>query len=199
MLQSPGGTQPFTFLTMTPGPSWSASGGGLWPSPLWVMRRTRRSDILFWCLLGSLASSSQSVLGKFVGGFCALVGVFTITLPIPIVVNSFAGFYKNTLMRNEVNSKKRERLKSERHKWRRELQESVTRGGITSEEVNKIIRILSTIFTRYPQLTDLVFAPSVVYFDILIHIQWSHSPRLILGGNWASEESQQRYDGGRHH
>ena len=74
-------------------------------------------------------------------------------------------------MRNEVNSKKRERLKSERHKWRRELQESVTRGGITSEEVNKIIRILSTIFTRYPQLTDLVFAPSVVYFDILIHIQ----------------------------
>ena len=164
---------------------------GLWGEP--------KGQTPFRRLLDSLDSSSQSVLGKFVGGFCALVGVFTITLPIPIVVNSFAGFYKNTLMRNEVNSKKRERLKSERHKWRRELQESVTRGGITSEEVNKIIRILSTIFTRYPQLTDLVFAPSVVYFDILIHIQWSHSPRLILGGNWASEESQQRYDGGRHH
>ena len=26
----------------------------------------------------------QSVLGKFFGSFCALVGVFTITLPIPI-------------------------------------------------------------------------------------------------------------------
>ena len=77
----------------------------------------------------------QSVLGKFVGGFCALVGVFTITLPIPIVVNSFAGFYKNTLMRNEVNSKKRERLMSERHKWRKELQELVTRGEITQQEV----------------------------------------------------------------
>ena len=74
-----------------------------------------------------------------VGSFCALVGVFTITLPIPIVVNSFAGFYKNTLMRNEVNSKKRERLKSERHKWRQELHESVTSGEISPEEVREII------------------------------------------------------------
>ena len=129
---------------------------GLWGEP--------KGQTPFRRLLDSLDSSSQSVLGKFVGGFCALVGVFTITLPIPIVVNSFAGFYKNTLMRNEVNSKKRERLKSERHKWRKELQESVTRGGISSEEVNKIIRILSTIFTRYPQLTDLVFAPPCCIF-----------------------------------
>ena len=37
-------------------------------------------------------------MGKFVGGFCALIGVFTITLPIPIVVNSFAG--RVVLVRN---------------------------------------------------------------------------------------------------
>ena len=139
---------------------------GLWGEP--------KGQTPFWRLLDSQASSSQSVLGKFVGGFCALVGVFTITLPIPIVVNSFAGFYKNTLMRNEVNSKKRERLKSERHKWRKELQESVTRGGISSEEVNKIIRILSTIFTRYPQLTDLVFAP-LLYILISWFISSDHT------------------------
>ena len=35
-------------------------------------------------------------------GFCALSGVFCLTLPIPIIVNSFAGFYKNRLWRNEV-------------------------------------------------------------------------------------------------
>ena len=102
------------------------------------MKQTQRlGRHLYKCLGDIFCLSSQSVLGKFVGGFCALVGVFTITLPIPIVVNSFAGFYKNTLMRNEVNSKKRERLKSERHKWRKELQESVSRGEISSEEVNK--------------------------------------------------------------
>ena len=41
-------------------------------------------------------------MGKVFGGLCAILGVFTLTLPIPIVVNSFAGFYKNRLWRNEV-------------------------------------------------------------------------------------------------
>ena len=40
--------------------------------------------------------------GKLIGGFCALSGVFILTLPIPIVVNSFASFYKNRLWRTEV-------------------------------------------------------------------------------------------------
>ena len=33
-------------------------------------------------------------MGKFVCGMCALCGVFIITLPIPIVVSSFAMCYK---------------------------------------------------------------------------------------------------------
>ena len=56
----------------------------------------------------------QTFLGKIFGGFCALVGVFTLTLPIPIVVNSFAGFYKNRLWRNEVAQKKKERIQSQK-------------------------------------------------------------------------------------
>ena len=39
----------------------------------------------------------------FSGGLCALCGIFILTLPIPIVVNSFASYYKNRLWRNEVN------------------------------------------------------------------------------------------------
>ena len=49
------------------------------------------------------------VAGKLIGGVCALSGTFILTLPIPIVVNSFAGYYKNRLWRNEVAQKKRER------------------------------------------------------------------------------------------
>ena len=45
------------------------------------------------------------------GGLCALGGVFILTLPIPIVVNSFASYYKNRLWRNEVAYKKRQRAK----------------------------------------------------------------------------------------
>ena len=37
-------------------------------------------------LLGNL---NNEILGKLVGGFCALSGVFILTLPIPIVVNRY--------------------------------------------------------------------------------------------------------------
>ena len=48
---------------------------------------------------------------SILGGLCALGGVFILTLPIPIVVNSFASYYKNRLWRNEVAYKKRQRAK----------------------------------------------------------------------------------------
>ena len=34
---------------------------------------------------------------QMVGGLCALLGVFILTLPLPIVVNSFSTIYKNRL------------------------------------------------------------------------------------------------------
>ena len=75
------------------------------------------------------------MLGKFVGGLTALVGVFTITLPIPIVVNSFAGFYKNRLWRNEVALKKRQRVQKEREIIKKETQERLIRGELDVNEV----------------------------------------------------------------
>ena len=53
----------------------------------------------------------RTFLGKFIGGMCALSGIFILTLPIPIVVNSFGNFYKNRLWRSEVELKKKERMK----------------------------------------------------------------------------------------
>ena len=65
----------------------------------------------------------KTFLGRLIGGFCALTGIFILTLPIPIVVNSFASFYRNRLWRNEVEQKKKERtlqiaadLKQGRHR-----------------------------------------------------------------------------------
>ena len=52
----------------------------------------------------------ETFMGKVVGGLCALAGIFILTLPIPIVVNSFASFYKNRLWRNEVAHKRAEKL-----------------------------------------------------------------------------------------
>ena len=56
--------------------------------------------------VGYGTQTPQSIAGKAIGGFCAIVGVFILTLPVPIVVNSFASYYKNRLWRNEVAHKR---------------------------------------------------------------------------------------------
>ena len=61
-------------------------------------------------LFGLGSSTPISGFGKFIGGICAVFGVFTITLPVPVVVNSFSNFYKTRLWRSEVAIKRRERL-----------------------------------------------------------------------------------------
>ncbi len=47
---------------------------------------------------------TSTVCRILLGGLCALGGIFILTLPIPIVVNSFASYYKNRLWRNEVRN-----------------------------------------------------------------------------------------------
>ena len=64
--------------------------------------------LFFICFLGT--STPISGFGRFIGGITALFGVFTITLPVPIVVNSFSNFYKTRLWRSEVAIKRRDRL-----------------------------------------------------------------------------------------
>ena len=56
-------------------------------------------------------SSGKCFVINNLGGLCALGGIFILTLPIPIVVNSFASYYKNRLWRNEVAYKKRQRAR----------------------------------------------------------------------------------------
>lgn len=68
-------------------------------------------DSFWWGLMtlttvGYGTQTPQSIAGKAIGGFCAIVGVFILTLPVPIVVNSFASYYKNRLWRNEVAHKR---------------------------------------------------------------------------------------------
>ena len=71
------------------------------------------SDAVWWGLMTITTVGydlyPRTLLGKFIGGCCALSGVFILTLPIPIVVNSFATFYNNRLWRNEVEQKKKEK------------------------------------------------------------------------------------------
>jgi len=71
-------------------------------------------DSFWWGLLtmttvGSGTEKPQTGAGKLVGAMCAVMGIFSLILPIPIVVNSFAAFYRNRLWRSVVEIKRKER------------------------------------------------------------------------------------------
>jgi len=51
----------------------------------------------------------SSLVGKSIGCLCALIGVFILALPVPIVLNSFTSHYKNRVWRNEVMARKKEK------------------------------------------------------------------------------------------
>ncbi len=72
-------------------------------------------DSIWWAILtlttvGPPHKNPESLLGKVVAGTCALVGIFILTLPIPIIVNSFTSHYKNRMWHTELAVKRAELL-----------------------------------------------------------------------------------------
>jgi potassium voltage-gated channel Shaw-related subfamily C protein 1 len=49
----------------------------------------------------------KTYVGMFVGALCALTGVLTIALPVPVIVSNFAMFYSHTQARSKLPKKRR--------------------------------------------------------------------------------------------
>ena len=69
-------------------------------------------ECLWFCLMtlttvGDDRKYPTTNFGQLIGGCCAVMGTFIITLPIPIVVNSFTRCYNNQLWRGEVSQRRR--------------------------------------------------------------------------------------------
>ena len=65
------------------------------------------TDSFWWCLMtlttvGDKRKGPTTMLGQVIGGLCAIIGIFILSLPVPIVVNSFANCYRNRVWQNEV-------------------------------------------------------------------------------------------------
>jgi len=67
---------------------------------------------LWWAIVtmttvgyGDLAP--KTVLGMLVGSMCAVMGVLTIALPVPVIVSNFALFYSHTKARAKLPKKRR--------------------------------------------------------------------------------------------
>ena len=69
-------------------------------------------ESLWFCLMllttvGDVERYPTTNFGQIIGGCCALIGTFIISLPIPIVVNSFTRCYNNQLWREEVSQRRK--------------------------------------------------------------------------------------------
>ena len=76
-------------------------------------------DAMLWSILtistvGSNYDQPGSTFGTFFGGLCPVIGVFILSLPVPIIVNSFVTCYRNRIWRTEVRHKKEERMSQRR-------------------------------------------------------------------------------------
>ena len=95
----------------------------------------------------------DTTLGKLACGMCALCGIFIITLPIPIVVSSFAVCYRSKLWRNEIATRKR--LARGKKSFKEDILFNLaTSSGMSGVRVeSKILRKMDATESEYEQLT----------------------------------------------
>ncbi|XP_034947087.1 potassium voltage-gated channel protein Shaw [Chelonus insularis] len=60
----------------------------------------------------------KTYIGMFVGALCALAGVLTIALPVPVIVSNFAMYYSHTQARAKLPKRKRRVLPAEQPRVR---------------------------------------------------------------------------------
>ena len=78
-------------------------------------------DSFWWGLMvlttvGYGDRAPDSAVGQLIGGFCALLGVFILALPVPIIVNSFSENYKNRVWKGQMMMKRKDRENDNKNK-----------------------------------------------------------------------------------
>uniref|UniRef100_A0A1I8ELZ4 Ion_trans domain-containing protein n=1 Tax=Wuchereria bancrofti TaxID=6293 RepID=A0A1I8ELZ4_WUCBA len=63
--------------------------------------------IITMCTIGFGDMVPKTYLGMLVGSLCALMGVLTIALPVPVIVSNFAMFYSHAQARSKLPKKRR--------------------------------------------------------------------------------------------
>uniref|UniRef100_A0A914VC29 BTB domain-containing protein n=1 Tax=Plectus sambesii TaxID=2011161 RepID=A0A914VC29_9BILA len=82
-------------ISENPGNQFDSIPAGLW----WA--------IITMCTIGFGDMVPKTALGMIVGSICALMGVLTIALPVPVIVSNFSNLYSHTQARAKLPKKRR--------------------------------------------------------------------------------------------
>ncbi|CAE1264651.1 KCNC1 [Acanthosepion pharaonis] len=139
----------------------------------------------------------KTYVGMFVGALCALAGVLTIALPVPVIVSNFALFYSHTQARSKLPKKRRRVLPVEAPRPKVPKGPGVPGGGVgpANRRMNaikhnhppgsldaKMARIgnLSFLLLRLKQLHSFFLLPLSLCFALLPFISPSLSSVCLL-------------------
>lgn len=95
----------------------------------------------------------KTYLGMLVGSMCALTGVLTIALPVPVIVSNFAMFYSHSQARTKLPKKRRrvlpvEQVRLQSTKLTSSVERPATTGGrrmaikkdyLSAEETGRLV------------------------------------------------------------
>jgi hypothetical protein len=110
---------------------------------------------LWWALVtmttvGYGDMTPKTYIGMFVGALCALAGVLTIALPVPVIVSNFAMYYSHTQARAKLPKKRRRVIPVEQLLGRPSGQVS----DLLNEEITCEPLTLSLFLTQPPMKND---------------------------------------------
>uniref|UniRef100_A0A8W7PFN5 Ion transport domain-containing protein n=1 Tax=Anopheles coluzzii TaxID=1518534 RepID=A0A8W7PFN5_ANOCL len=130
---------------------------------------------LWWALVtmttvGYGDMAPKTYIGMFVGALCALAGVLTIALPVPVIVSNFAMYYSHTQARAKLPKKRRRVLPVEQPRQPRTAGQG---GGIGMPGSGPMARRMNQVKTK-----DL--GPKIgKFFCLLCSVNVYHSVRAV--------------------
>ncbi|XP_017859039.1 PREDICTED: potassium voltage-gated channel protein Shaw isoform X1 [Drosophila arizonae] len=124
--------------------------------------------------------------GMFVGALCALAGVLTIALPVPVIVSNFSMFYSHTQARSKLPKKRRRVLPVEQPRRKREPP-APHRGRTnaikqTTPTVGGVVGAHTTLQTPAPMFKDAFGSAKIADYLSVPAVQ-SLQPRAATTGH----------------